>query len=117
MSILYEQLKYIGSFAIFRGYKPENTIVRCGEYDARSDREERKHQDQVARYISIHPAYNKKTLHYDYALVHTKSDFVYDDDRKSHIYPVCLPDNFHQIPPFEEGDCYVMGYGKDGGGK
>ena len=93
-------------------------MVRCGEWDSSTNSETKKHQDRVARHISVHPAYNNKTLYYDYALVHTKSKFDYDDSPDTHIFPICLPDP-GPLPNFDEYEdpCYAMGHGKNGYGE
>ena len=76
------------------------------------------HQEHGAKRISIHPAYNEggtsvNNLYFDYALVHTKYDFEY----QNHILPVCLPSPLEKWHPYTEDECYVMGYGKDKYGK
>ena len=93
-------------------------MVRCGEWDSSTVSETKLHQDRVARHISVHPAYNKKNLYYDYALVHTKSKFDYDDSSDTHIFPICLPDP-GPLPNYDEREdrCYAMGHGKDAGGE
>ena len=92
--------------------KPENTIVRCGEYDAANIHERLPHQDQKVKHISIHPAFNMKNLYYDVALVHTETNFALDE----HIQPICLPDPTSPQPFTGDKPCYTMGYGKDGYG-
>ena len=104
-----------------RGLKPNETIVRCGEFNAATSDEEKPHQEWGAKYISVHPAFNEggsnvKNLHYNYALVHTITNFDYDD----HIQPVCLPNQlsqFDSVASYKDGECYAMGYGQDKFGK
>ena len=93
-------------------------MVRCGEWDSSTVSETKLHQDRVARHISVHPAYNKKNLYYDYALVHTKSKFVYGDSPHTHIFSICNPDR-GPLPHFDkcEDPCNAMRHGKDGYGK
>ena len=93
--------------------KTENTIVRCGEYDAANIHERLPHQDKKVKHISIHPAFNMKNLYYDVALVHTQTDFAFEE----HIQPICLPDPTSPQPSYGDKPCYTMGYGKDGYGK
>ena len=98
----------------FRSLKAENTIVRCGEHNAAKINEPLPHQDRPAKHLSIHPSFNMKNLYYDFALVHTKTDF---DLNEEYIQPICLPDQFGQVPLFDDEPCFTMGYGKDGYGK
>ena len=98
----------------FRSLKAENTIVRCGEHNAAKINEPLPHQDRPAKHISIHPSFNMKNLYYDFALVHTKTDY---DLNEEYIQPICLPDQFGQVPSFDDEPCFTMGYGKDGYGK
>ena len=93
--------------------KAEDTIVRCGEYDARRIDEDLPHQNQQAKQISVHPAFDARNLYYDYAIVHTKEHFEYDN----HIRPICLPDQFESLPTFDDETCFAMGFGKDNFGK
>ena len=94
----------------YRTLKPEDTLVRCGEYNSENLNERKPHQDRQAKHISVHPAFNSKTLYYDYALVHTSTDFEYDE----HIFPICLPDPLEELPSFTDDEpCFVMGYGQD----
>ena len=99
--------------SFYRSLKTENTIVRCGEYDADNIHERLPHQDQKVKHISIHPAFNMKNLYYDVALVHTETNFALDE----HIQPICLPDPTSPQPSSGDKPCYTMGYGKDGYGK
>ena len=92
--------------------KTEDTIVRCGEYNAATLNERKPHQNRQAKHITVHPAFNAKNLYYDFALVHTTEDFEYDE----HIYPICLPNQLEPLPEFNSDACYAMGYGKDGYG-
>ena len=101
------------AYLIHRKLSAENVHVRCGEYNAQKINERKPHQDRRAKQISIHPSFNSKSLYYDFALVHTQKDFVLDE----HIFPICLPDQFGQLPSFDDEPCYAMGYGKDGYGK
>ena len=101
-------------YRYFRGLKLENTVVRCGEHDTSKTNEEKPNQEINAKHISIHPLYNDggsvKNLHYNYALIHTDHSFKLD---KTHIYPICLPNQFQEIPDYNFEECYAMGYGKD----
>ena len=74
-------------------------------------------QERDIKHVSIHPAYNAggsnvQNLHFDFALLHTVSDFGTDD---VHIFPICLPEGL--VPNYSGDLCYVMGYGKDKIGK
>ena len=96
-----------------RTLTPEDTIVRCGEYNSENLNERKPHQNREVKHISIHPAFNAKNLYYDFALVHLNTPFDLDE----HIFPICLPSQDSTLPIGENEDCYAMGYGKDSFGK
>lgn len=62
----------------------------------------------------MHPAFNERSLVYDFALVHLEKTFELDD----HIQPICLPAQFQdEFTIFKTDYCFVMGYGKDAFGR
>jgi len=90
--------------------EPENLKVRCGEWDTRQVIEPLKHEDRNATTVSVHPAYNKRNLQNDFALLHLEYDFILQD----HINTICLPNEF---TPFRSEGCFATGWGKDKFGK
>jgi len=90
--------------------EPQNLKVRCGEWDTRQVIEPYKHEDRNASTVSIHPAYNKRNLHNDFALLHLEFEFILQD----HINTICLPNEY---TPFNSEGCFATGWGKDKFGK
>ena len=78
-----------------RKYKPEELMVRCGEWDiAETEGERYVHQDRRAKTISIHPLYTRGKsdnlkLYYDVGLVHTTEAFEFQPN----VNTICLPDS------------------------
>merc|ERR1711892_799070 len=81
--------------------------VRCGEWDTQNETEPYPHQDRYVQVMKIHPEFNAKNLHNDFAVLFTTLEF----DLSSHIDTVCIPgpeeDNVNKT------DCYATGWGKD----
>merc|ERR1712014_536933 len=67
---------------------PSQLKIRCGEA------------------LNIHPEFDGRNLHNDFAVLFTSEDFVL----ASHIDTVCLP-QADEI--FEESTCFATGWGKD----
>jgi secreted trypsin-like serine protease len=93
-----------------------NVKVRCGEWDTQQQIEPQKHVDKFARHISIHPAFNKKNLQNDFALIHLQEEFPLTE----HINTMCLPDPFYSEDfdsdyetSYDDSDCFATGWGKD----
>ncbi|XP_040571487.1 phenoloxidase-activating factor 2 [Lepeophtheirus salmonis] len=89
--------------------KSLNIKVRCGEWDTQQEVEPRKHQDRFIEDVMIHPLYDPKNLHNDFALLFTEKDF----ELSTHIDTICLPDNLDGIYSYEQEDCIATGWGKD----
>ncbi|CAB4065922.1 Phenoloxidase-activating factor 2 [Lepeophtheirus salmonis] len=89
--------------------KSLNIKVRCGEWDTQQEVEPRKHQDIFIEDVMIHPLYDPKNLHNDFALLFTEKDF----ELSTHIDTICLPDNLDGIYSYEQEDCIATGWGKD----
>ena len=81
--------------------------VRCGEHNVKAESELFDWQETEVVAIRFHPDYDFKRVTYNFAILITKENFVY----QQHIGPVCLPD------PDEEfsGDknCWSSGWGAD----
>ena len=85
---------------------PGTLVVRCGEWDTQAASEPRPHQDRRVKQVVVHPEFNARNLHNDFALLFTEQDFVLD----SHIDTVCLPEPGQK---FHFQTCFATGWGKD----
>merc|ERR1712145_6288 len=85
---------------------PSQLKIRCGEWDTQSETEPYPHQDRYVEALNIHPEYDGRNLHNDFAVLFTSEDFVL----ASHIDTVCLP---QAEELFEESTCFATGWGKD----
>jgi hypothetical protein len=85
--------------------------VRCGEWDTQQQIEPKKHVDQYAKYISIHPGFNNKSLANDFALIHLQEKF----ELSNHINTICLPDRYQykNQDTYYTDNCFATGWGKD----
>merc|ERR1711923_262259 len=85
---------------------PSQLKIRCGEWDTQNETEPYPHQDRYVDALNIHPEYDGRNLHNDFAVLFTSEDFVL----ASHIDTVCLP---QADELFEESTCFATGWGKD----
>merc|ERR1712145_794 len=85
---------------------PSQLKIRCGEWDTQNETEPYPHQDRYVEALNIHPEYDGRNLHNDFAVLFTSEDFVL----ASHIDTVCLP---QAEELFEESTCFATGWGKD----
>jgi len=86
-----------------------NYIIRCGEWDTRSETEPSSHQDRRAKQILFHPGYSgPKMAHNDIAIIILENDFTLD----RHIDTICLPSRVDRSEISIE-DCIATGWGKD----
>ena len=91
----YQSYIYVLFCKFSRKYKPEELMVRCGEWDiAETEGERYVHQDRTAKSISIHPLYTRGKsdnlkLYYDVGLVHTTEAFEFQPN----VNTICLPDS------------------------
>ena len=85
----------------------EQLKVRCGEWDTQNETEPYPHQDRYVQAIKIHPEFNDKNLHNDFAVLFTTSDF----ELSSHIDTVCLPGPEER--DVDRAECFATGWGKD----
>ncbi|XP_040577777.1 phenoloxidase-activating factor 2 [Lepeophtheirus salmonis] len=93
--------------------KPSNIKIRCGEWDTQQQVEPRPHQDRYVQHVKIHPLFDPKNLHNDFAILFLESDFIL----APHIDTICLPDNLAGIHDYNHKDCFATGWGKDKFGK
>ena len=104
-------LNYLLKF-LFSNLKPEEILVRCGDWDITDDYTERlEHQDRKVNSVSIHPLYTEGRsddlkLYNDVGIVHTKEAF----DIKPNVNTICLPDSVTD-DNFSKNDCHTMGWG------
>ena len=103
------ELPTISSFYRERGsfYSADSISVRCGEWDLTSEQtnklELNKHQDRLAKSISIHPSYTgSKRLYNDVAVIHLERPF----ELTINIQPIPLP---NPEEPYDVNDCVVTG--------
>merc|ERR1711923_114135 len=85
---------------------PGSLKIRCGEWDTQNTSEPYPHQDRYVQDINIHPEFDNRNLHNDFALLFTNEDFVL----ASHIDTVCLPE---PDEVFDGTTCFATGWGKD----
>merc|ERR1711963_1004979 len=85
---------------------PSQLKIRCGEWDTQNETEPYPHQDRYVEALNIHPEFDGRNLHNDFAVLFTSEDFVL----ASHIDTVCLP---QAEELFEESTCFATGWGKD----
>ena len=90
--------------------------IRCGEWDTQQNIEPLNHVDRIAKHISIHPAFDRRNLINDVALIHLEEDFPLTQ----HINIICLPDpltaedfDLKQNDVFETSNCIATGWGQD----
>jgi hypothetical protein len=82
-----------------------NYIIRCGEWDTRSENEPSSHQDRRAKQILLHPGYSGiGTVHNDIAIIILENDFTLD----RHIDTICLPSRIH-MSEISTADCFATG--------
>lgn len=84
----------------------EELVVRCGEWNTQNETEPLPHQDRGVSHVVIHPEFNGRNLHHDYALLFTQDEF----SLAPHIDTVCLPSPGEEFP---RETCYATGWGKD----
>merc|ERR1711872_379055 len=85
---------------------PSELKIRCGEWDTQHQTDPYPHQDRYVQALNIHPEFDGRNLHNDFAVLFTSDDFVLS----SHIDTVCLP----QAEELLDGTtCFATGWGKD----
>merc|ERR1712013_759728 len=88
---------------------PTELKIRCGEWDTQNQTEPYPHQDRYVQALNIHPEFDGRNLHNDFAVLFTSEDFVLS----SHIDTVCLP---QADELFDGTTCFATGWGKDKSG-
>merc|ERR1712212_627402 len=86
--------------------EPTKLKIRCGEWATQNQTEPRPHQDRYVQALNIHPEFDGRNLHNDFAVLFTSEDFVLS----SHIDTVCLP---QAEELFDGTTCFATGWGKD----
>ena len=82
-----EILKGINVKVHFSKLTSKDLFIKCGEWDTQKDNEPKGQQTRSVKQISLHPAFRRRGVHNDLAVVHVNSSFELDD----HINPICLP--------------------------
>ena len=72
---------------LFSPLKSQDLYVKCGEWDTQKENEPKGQQTRHVKQISIHPAFRRRGVHNDLAILHVNRSFVLDE----HINPICLP--------------------------
>jgi len=86
--------------------RPTKLKVRCGEWDTQHQNEPLPHQDRMVESFRLHPEFNEKNLHNDFAVLFTEEEFVL----APHVDTVCLPSPGDL---FDYDTCIATGWGKD----
>jgi hypothetical protein len=95
---------------IFRNATNDDLLVRLGEYDLKSTKEEFQFQDLRVRDIIIHPQVNYRNGLNDIAILELEPEAK----MAPNIGPICLPDD---RDVYENMRCTVTGWGKNKFGK
>ncbi|XP_077562673.1 serine protease notopleural [Haemaphysalis longicornis] len=67
---------------------PNDILLRLGEYDLKSDREELPHLERRVQIVATHPRFDASTFEYDLALLRLYEAVPFQDN----VMPVCVPD-------------------------
>merc|ERR1712223_1671957 len=86
--------------------KPEDLIVRCGEWDTQTEREQMPYQEIQVEEIRTHQDFVNENHHNNFALLFLRQAFKIQD----HIQPVCLP---QPCAVYDSKNCVANGWGKD----
>ncbi|XP_076054682.1 phenoloxidase-activating factor 2-like [Oratosquilla oratoria] len=84
----------------------ENLKIRLGEWDTTEEYELFPHHDRYVKQVVIHPQFNPRNLHYDFALLHLESPA----DIGPNVDTVCLP-GLNDV--YDYANCLATGWGKD----
>ena len=79
-----KELQFFG-FSLVKN--ADDLFIKCGEWDTQKENEPKDQQTRQVNQISIHPAFRRRGVHNDLAILHVNESFNLDD----HINPVCLP--------------------------
>ncbi|CAN7984354.1 unnamed protein product [Ixodes hexagonus] len=67
---------------------PNDIMLRLGEYDLKSDREQLPHVERRIQIVATHPRFDASTFEYDLALLRFYDAIPFKDN----VLPVCVPD-------------------------
>jgi hypothetical protein len=86
----------------------ESLMVRCGEWDVRSNDEVLPFQERDVSKVTVHPGYIHQAgnLHNDFALLFLASDM----ELAANVDTICLPELGEVV---DQERCVTMGWGKD----
>ena len=80
-------MSFLESHSFYSKLNADDLFIKCGEWDTQQENEPKAQQTRQVKQISIHPAFKRRGVHNDLALLHVNSSFELDD----HINPICLP--------------------------
>jgi len=86
---------------------PSKFHVRCGEHNVKTETELLDSQESEVKRIILHPQYDQKRVYFNFAILVTEENFVY----QKHIGPVCLPSPSQNFD--NSKDCWSSGWGSD----
>jgi len=85
---------------------PRSLVVRCGEWDTKSEEEVIAHQDGRAASVTVHPGFVASNLHNDLALVYLQQEMTLT----ANVDTMCLPQQNEQM---DTSRCVATGWGKE----
>ncbi|VVC30609.1 Hypothetical protein CINCED_3A011857 [Cinara cedri] len=86
---------------------PKTLVIRAGEWDIKTIKEIRPHQDIISKEVVTHPDYKSAGLHNDVALIFTETPFILDEN----VQIACL-DEYDSSDVDESLPCITTGWGK-----
>lgn len=92
-------------------HDPLSIRVRLGEWDTQNEYEPYLHQDRDVQSVIIHPEFNPRNLHNDYALLYLRTPA----ELSKNVDVICLDKDPSILSPLH--NCVVTGWGKDQFGK
>jgi len=91
---------------IVKDIRPEDLIVRCGEWNTQSEEEMQPYQEIQVQEIKRHRDFDNANHHNNFAVLFVEKAFEIQD----HISPVCLP---QPCAVYDHKNCVANGWGKD----
>merc|ERR1711872_898862 len=85
---------------------PRSLVVRCGEWDTKSEEEVIAHQDRRAASVTVHPGFVASNLHNDLALIYLQQEMTLT----ANVDTMCLPQQNEQM---DTSRCVATGWGKE----
>lgn len=107
-SLIHRQVVLTAAHCISEKYKLYK--IRAGEWDTRTENEFYPRQDRNVKSAILHPAYNRRSLSHDFALLILESPVKIQNN----VDVVCLPSKQEII---DNITCYTTGWGRDNFGK